>query len=83
MIIKPEFHTFALTALVGSMGALIASLLNIPAPFLSGPALAVTITGLAGVRLGIPAFIRNACFVVVGISMGTSVTPTVIDAART
>ena len=83
MIIKPEFHTFALTALIGSIGALLASLIDIPAPFLSGPALAVTISGLAGLRLGIPAFIRNACFVVVGISMGTSVTPSVIDAAKT
>jgi len=83
MIIKPEFHTFALTALVGSIGALLASLLGVPAPFLSGPALAVTLTGLAGVKLGIPVGIRNACFVVVGISMGTSVTPSVLDAAKT
>lgn len=83
MIIKPEFHSFALTALVGSIGALVASLLDIPAPFLSGPAVAVTITGLAGVKLGIPIYIRNACFVIIGISMGTSVTPSVVDAAKT
>ncbi|MFK0385300.1 AbrB family transcriptional regulator [Agrobacterium sp. NPDC090273] len=83
MIIKPEFHTFLLTAIIGSIGAFIASLLGIPAPFLSGPAVAVTLSGLSGLKLGIPSYIRNACFVVVGISMGTSVTPSVIDAAKT
>ncbi|MDS7595867.1 AbrB family transcriptional regulator [Agrobacterium tumefaciens] len=83
MIIKPAFHTFLLTTIIGSIGAFLASLLAIPAPFLSGPALAVTLSGLSGLKLGVPALIRNACFVVVGISMGTSVTPSVIDAAKT
>ncbi|WP_320200239.1 AbrB family transcriptional regulator [Agrobacterium sp. rho-13.3] len=83
MIIKPDFHSFLLTAIIGSLGALMAYVIDLPAPFLCGPALAVTVAGLAGLRLSVPVFLRNATFVVVGISMGTSVTPDVIGAAKT
>ena len=83
MIIKPDIHSFLLTAIIGSLGALMAYVIDLPAPFLCGPALAVTIAGLAGLRLSVPVFLRNATFVVVGISMGTSVTPDVIGAAKT
>ena len=82
MIIKPEFHSFLLTAIIGVAGAAIASVIGMPAPFLCGPALAVALAGLAGLKLGIPTLLRNAAFVVVGISMGTSVTPEVIGAAK-
>lgn len=83
MIIKPDLYSFTLTIIIGSIGALIAFFIGLPAPFLCGPALAVTLAGLAGLKLSIPPLVRNATFVVVGISMGTSVTPEVIGAART
>lgn len=83
MIISPDLKSFFLTAIIGGLGALVAFMLGFPAPFLCGPALAVTAAGLAGLRLSVPKSLRNATFVVVGISMGTSVTPDVIDAAKT
>lgn len=83
MIVKPDIQSYLLTAFIGSIGAAAAFALNLPAPFLCGPALAVTFAGLLGLRLAIPTLLRNAAFVVVGISMGTSVTPDVIAAART
>lgn len=79
----PEIRIFAFTALVASAGAIAAYLLSFPAPFLVGPALAVTIGGLAGLSLDVPRLVRNACFVVVGLSMGTGLTPEVFVAART
>ncbi|KXG84386.1 AbrB family transcriptional regulator [Agrobacterium bohemicum] len=82
MITKPDLYSFILTIIIGSIGAFIAFVIGLPAPFLCGPALAVTLAGLAGFKLSIPPLLRNATFVVVGISMGTSVTPQVIDAAR-
>lgn len=82
MITKPDLYSFILTIIIGSTGAFIAFVIGLPAPFLCGPALAVTLAGLAGLKLSIPPLLRNATFVVVGISMGTSVTPQVIDAAR-
>lgn len=83
MIAKPDFKSYLLTAIFGSAGAAAAFALDFPAPFLCGPALAVTCAGLFGLRLALPALLRNAAFVVVGISMGTSVTPDVIEAAQT
>ncbi|WJR68035.1 AbrB family transcriptional regulator [Neorhizobium sp. CSC1952] len=78
-----ELRTFALTALIGTAGALIAIAVAFPAPYLIGPAVAVTLAGLAGMQLSVPSAVRNVCFVVVGVSMGTTVTPEVIVAART
>lgn len=83
MIISPDIRSFILTAVIGSLGALVAFMIDLPAPFLCGPALAVTAAGLGGLRLSVPKSLRNATFVVVGISMGTSVTPDVIEAAKT
>lgn len=83
MIISPDIRSFILTAVIGSLGALVAFMIDLPAPFLCGPALAVTAAGLGGLSLSVPKSLRNATFVVVGISMGTSVTPDVIEAAKT
>ncbi|MBD8686207.1 MULTISPECIES: AbrB family transcriptional regulator [unclassified Rhizobium] len=83
MIISPDLKSFILTAIIGCLGALVAFMIGLPAPFLCGPAIAVTAAGLGGLRLSVPKSLRNATFVVVGISMGTSVTPDVIDAAKT
>lgn len=78
-----ELRAFALTALIGTAGALIAILVAFPAPYLIGPAIAITIAGLAGLNLAVPAQVRNVCFIIVGVSMGATVTPEVIVAART
>lgn len=82
-MILPELRAFALTALIGTAGALIAILIGFPAPYLIGPAVAVTLAGLAGLKLSVPNRVRNVCFVIVGVSMGATVTPEVIVAART
>lgn len=78
-----ELRAFALTALIGTAGALIAILIAFPAPYLIGPAIAITIAGLAGLNLTVPAQLRNVCFIIVGVSMGATVTPEVIVAAST
>lgn len=77
-----KFRAVALTALFGAAGAAGALYLGAPAPFLIGPAVVVMCAGLAGVRLTVPRKLRDACFVLVGISMGASVTPDVIVAAK-
>ncbi|MCJ8520799.1 membrane AbrB-like protein [Pseudorhizobium tarimense] len=79
----PEFRTFLLTVAIAAAGAAMAYLLAFPAPFLVGPAVAVTFGGLAGLQLRIPVIVRNASFVVVGLSMGTGLTPEVFVAAQT
>ncbi len=77
-----EFRTAALTLCLGAAGAVAAWYLRLPAPYLIGPAVAVMLGGLAGLRLAVPPRLRDACFVLIGISMGASVTPEVFIAAR-
>ncbi|WP_138471429.1 AbrB family transcriptional regulator [Poseidonocella sp. HB161398] len=69
------------TLAVGASGAGLAHVLGIPAPFLLGPAALVTLAALAGLRMDVPPGLRNAGFVLIGMGMGSGVTPEVIHAA--
>lgn len=78
-------NTFATTTLslgIGVGGAALAWLLHFPAPALTGPALLVSLACVAGLRLSVPKLLRDACFVIIGLSMGTGVTPQVYETAR-
>lgn len=69
--------------ILGAGGALIAYFLGIPAPWLTGPAFVVSIAGIMGVPLFMPDFLRNAVFIVIGMTMGAGITPeTVATAAQ-
>ncbi|MDD1497360.1 AbrB family transcriptional regulator [Agrobacterium sp. CNPSo 3708] len=82
MISISELSRLALTVFIGSLGALFGVLAGLPAPFLCGPALAVTGASLLGLTLSVPKNLRSATFVIVGVSMGTNITPNVFEAAR-
>ncbi len=56
--------------------------LGFPAPSLTGAALMVSIAGVAGMRLDVSPMVRNIAFTIIGMSMGTGVTPEFIDSAR-
>lgn len=56
----------------GGAGALA---LGLPAPWLVGGAAAVTAAALFGVPIGLPSWLRDAGFVIIGMSMGSSVAP--------
>ncbi|WP_160316300.1 AbrB family transcriptional regulator [Ahrensia marina] len=73
-----------LYALVLGFGSAMAALaIGFPAPFLTGPALVVSLAGVVGVPLFMPNFLRNGVFVVIGMTMGAGVTPeTVATAAK-
>lgn len=81
MMHSDHFIPFVLTLALGALGALLAAVLGLPAPFLIGPAVFVTLGSLCGLRLLVPVGVRNGCFVVVGMSMGAGVTPEVVTAA--
>ena len=71
------------TALVlGSLGAALALLAGLPAPLIIGPAILLTLGALAGLRSEIPLTLRDGVFTVIGMVMGSGVTPQVLDAAR-
>lgn len=71
-----------LTVCAGLAGLSGAWFLGFPAPALTGPALMVTLLCVAGLKAVVPNFLRNACFVIIGLSMGTGVTPDVLETAR-
>ncbi|HEV7433667.1 MAG TPA: AbrB family transcriptional regulator, partial [Pseudorhizobium sp.] len=73
----PQLRVFVVTMAVASAGAMAAYFAAFPAPFLVGPAVAVTLGGILGLRLGVPVTVRNASFIVIGMSMGTGLTPEV------
>ena len=70
-----------LALLIGAIGAVLAVAIGFPAPYLTGPALAVTVVGLAGLRLSLPQAVRDVSFTLIGIAMGTGVSPQVLEEA--
>ena len=58
------------TLAVGAAGALLAWAVSAPVYVLLGPALAVSVFGLSGQSTGIDPNLRNACFVILGITVG-------------
>ncbi|MEM8840946.1 MAG: AbrB family transcriptional regulator [Pseudomonadota bacterium] len=61
------------TVLIGSAGAGLAWLVSFPVYLLTGPALAASLAGMAGMRLVIAPPLRDAAFLVIGIGIGTGV----------
>jgi uncharacterized protein len=70
------------TLAVGALGAALFQAIGFPAPVLTGPACAVTLASLAGLRTAIAPRLRDLCFVTVGVGIGANVTPEVIEAAH-
>jgi len=63
----------ALTAGVALVGGLAAQLAGMPAAFLMGGAIAVSIAAVAGLPMQVPDVLRNCVFIVVGMTLGTNV----------
>lgn len=77
--LKPVLYALGL----GFTAAMAALIIGFPAPFLTGPALVVSLAGVLGLPLFMPNFLRNGVFVVIGMTMGAGITPeTVASAAK-
>ena len=76
-----QARSVMVTVLLGVCGAFMAWWIGVPAPFLTGPAVVVSLAGLFGVNCQIPTFLRNACIIVIGLSLGSSVTPEILKVA--
>ena len=79
--LPPDPGTLATTLAVGGVGAFVAVVMHLPAPYLTGPAALVTLAGVLGLRTRVPLPLRNGCFLVIGTSMGTGVNPEILAAA--
>lgn len=69
------------TLLIGAAGAALFWLVGFPAAVLTGPAAAVSIATLLGLRTMIPPLLRDVVFLVLGLQIGSTVTPEVIETA--
>lgn len=75
--LEPLFF-FVVTIVAGIAGGALFAFAGLPAAWLSGSVVAVTALALAGVPVSLPDKLRRAVFVVLGVSMGTAVTPETI-----
>lgn len=75
-----DWRNSALTLAIGAVGALLAWAINMPLAFLAGPAVAVAGAGIAGAPVVIARPLRETGFVLVGLTIGSLVTPDSIDA---
>lgn len=76
-----QFQPVIIALLIGIIGAIAAWWFKVPAPFLTGPAAFVSVAGVLGANCRIPDRLRDACFIVIGLSLGSSVTPEILSAA--
>jgi membrane AbrB-like protein len=66
---------FLLTLAISTVGGGLAAYFGLPAGWLMGGALAVTIAAIAGAPMDIPSPARNVVFILIGMTMGASVAP--------
>ncbi|WP_453958592.1 AbrB family transcriptional regulator [Amorphus suaedae] len=69
----------ALTLMFSAIGGGLFTLAGVPAGWLSGGAVAVAIAALSGVRVVMPSAVRQVAFLLIGIGMGSSVSPDTLD----
>ena len=66
------------TALIAVAGGALATLIGLPAAWLMGAMIAVGVAAIAGLPVGLPNRLREVAFLLLGISIGSSVTPGII-----
>lgn len=82
-VIRAGLRPTLITLACASAGGLAFFILGLPAPWMSGALVAVTVQVLAGAPAKLPEPLRFACFLVLGASMGTALTPDMIRQAAT
>ncbi len=75
-----DLVTTVVTVCVGALGAAVGWAVGAPIYLLIGPAVLVSLAGLAGLRMGISLSVRNACFVVIGLTVGAGFDHNAVDA---
>lgn len=70
-----SIETTALTLGLGAAGGLAFAMVGIPLAWLSGAAAAVAAASLAGKKLGLHQMVRETAIVLLGVALGSSVTP--------
>lgn len=72
---QQSLERMAITLATGATGGVLFWLVGMPLPFLTGSAAASAVLALAGYRLEIPHWMKQAALVLIGALLGASVTP--------
>jgi membrane AbrB-like protein len=72
-----------LTLAAGAVGGAVFAFFDLPAAWLAGALVAVSALALAGVPVYLPDLLRRIVFVILGISLGATVTPETVAGVRT
>lgn len=73
--LPPLLRRSLVTLALAALGGAACYALDLPAAWLAGSAILVAGASIAGVSTGLPGWLRNVTFVVLGVSMGAGVTP--------
>ncbi|MBF9032321.1 AbrB family transcriptional regulator [Rhodobacterales bacterium HKCCE3408] len=76
-----DWRAVGALAVTAAAGAVLAVLAGVPAPFLTGPAACVSVAAIAGLKVLVPNRLRDLCFLLIGVGMGTGLTPEALNAA--
>ncbi len=77
---SPDLWATLMTLGLSALGAWLGWMLGFPAYLITGPAIAVTLGGLVGLRLDIHKGLRDVVFVVIGVGIGSTVTEDTVAA---
>src|SRR5947209_12191251 len=75
---RQRLRRFAETLAIASVGATALGLAGLPAGWLSGAIVGVSAAALAGRPVFVPTQVTQAVYVILGISLGSSVTPNTV-----
>lgn len=75
MIFTRDVLGIALTLIAGAAGSALFYALNLPAPWLTGSLITITILALSGAPLFLPQWLRDVVFLLLGITIGSAFTP--------
>ena len=70
------------TLLIGTVGGAIFAWMNLPLAWMLGAMVATTATSLGGAKLYVPGPMRSVMVAIIGVLLGASFTPEIIDKAR-
>ncbi|MDQ0315090.1 AbrB family transcriptional regulator [Amorphus orientalis] len=75
----PLLGRLVLALALAAIGGAAFTLAGVPAGWLSGAAVAVAVAAVAGAPVAVPNLVRQLAFLLLGVGMGSSVTPETVD----
>jgi uncharacterized protein len=76
---RPPLHKILLALAIGTGGAWVASLLDVPLAWMLGAMFTTTVAAIAGLPVALPVVFRTAMIAVLGVMLGSGFAPEILD----